>query len=172
MLTILTRKLCPLMTLAIATIGCGKKISEEGGSVTKPNRQNVQLPSTYVIQLDGTKFSRQNYTLPASTTFELPDRIQVKRGNPIGKTVEIAHNVSPYDSDDYDFMCTYKSTGSMSEMLLQKCVTFNGEYRDVDYGSPHLLDENEVIQIRFTGAAAPDLVVEAFYSMDWGIEQE
>ncbi len=170
MLTTWTRKLCPLITLAIATIGCGKKINEENSSSTRPVRQNVNLPSTYMIQLDGSKVSRNNYTLPAATTFELPDRIKVKRGNPIGKTVEIAHNISPYDGDDYDFMCTYKSTGSTSEMTLQKCVTFDGEYRDVDYYSPHLLDENEVIQIRFTGASALDLVVEAFYSMDWQVE--
>jgi hypothetical protein len=171
MLTMLTRKLCPLMTLAIATLGCGKKITEDSSKVTKPDRQNIQLPSSYMIQLDGSKDSRLSYELPAAANFEIPDRIKVKQGKPIGKTVEIAHNLNPYDSNQYDFKCTYKSIGSDLEMVLQKCATMNEDFSDIEYQLPQILDEKDIIQIRFTGPSASDLIVEAFYSMDWIIEQ-
>lgn len=170
MLTILTRKLCPLMSLAIATIGCGKKITEEK---SKPQNDTFgqTIPATYVIQLDGSQSSRKNYTLPADTQFEVPDRIKVRKGSTAGKTVEVAHNVSIYDNDDYDFKCTYKPSGNPLEMVLDKCVDYyNRDFGDVS-GQPFTLRKDQIIQMRFAGASAVDVIVEAIYSMDWVIEK-
>lgn len=170
MLTILTRKLCPLMSLAIATIGCGKKITEEQ---SKPQNTTLgqTIPSTYVIQLDGSQSSRKNYTLPADTKFEVSDKIKVRKGSTVGRTVEIAHNVSIYDNDDFDFKCIYKSSGNPVEMILDKCVDYyNRDYGDMT-GQIQTLRRGQIIQMRFAGPSAVDVIVEAVYSMDWVIEK-
>lgn len=170
MLTILTRKLCPLMSLAIATIGCGKKITEDKA---KPSTitQGAEIPSTYVIQIDGSQTSRKNYTLPADTQFEVPERIKIRRGSTTGKAVEIAHNVSIYDNDDYDFKCIYKPSGNPVEMILDKCLDYyDRDFGDVS-GQPFTMRKGEIIQMRFTGSSALDVIADAIYSMKWVIEK-
>lgn len=167
MLKMMTRKLCPLLSLAIATIGCGKKISD---AETKPGRttENQELPSAYVIRLDGTtKASRKNYFLTEDAQFKIPDRLLVRQGSTAGKIVEIAHDVNEFDSDDYSYKCMYKASPNPNEMILDKCV----DYDDDDFGdiSAHIftLYKNDIIQMRFAGAASTDLIVEAIYSMKW-----
>ncbi len=166
MLTMLTRKLCPLLSLAIATIGCGKKITD---AETKPGRtsENQELPSAYVIKLDGSQASRKNYYLTEDAQFKVPDRLLVRAGNTAGKIVEIAHDVNEYDSEDYFYKCSYKAAPNPNEMILDKCVDYDGD----DFGdvSNHVftLYKNRVLQMRFAGAPSADLIVEAIYSMNW-----
>lgn len=166
MLTTLTRKLCPLMSLAIATIGCGKKATEPDTQAAR-NTENQELPSAYVIKLDGSQTSRKNYAMPGDAQFKIPDRLVVRSGSTAGKIVEIAYDVNSYDSDDYQFKCTYVPSGSPSQMDLSSCVDYdNDDFGDV---SEHTftIRKNDLIQMRFTGAPASDLVVEAIYSMKW-----
>src|SRR3989344_3648406 len=68
MLLALARKICPILSLAIATVGCGKKISE---AQTEPARsiENQELPATYIIRLDGSESSSQTYILPRNASF-------------------------------------------------------------------------------------------------------
>lgn len=165
MLNVLTRKLCPLMTLAIATVGCGKKISD---SDTQPSHQtqNQELPSAYVIHLDGSSSSSKLYTMPRNGQFEIPERLKVRRGVTAGKSVELIFDANPYDMEDFQFKCTYRPL-SNSEMMLNNCVDYDGD----DFGNVtgHLfsLYKDDYIQIRFAGAAASDLSVEAVFNMSW-----
>jgi hypothetical protein len=154
------------MSLAIATIGCGKKI-EEADSKASQQTHNQVLPSTYVIQLDGAEASRKNYFMPKAAQFEIPDRLKVKHGNTAGRVVEIAYDVNQYDNDDFQFKCSYVASMNPSEMVLANCVDFDGDdFGNVD-GQEFTLRINDIIQLRFTGAASSDLVVEAIYSMEW-----
>lgn len=166
MLTTLTRKLCPLMTLAIATIGCGKKIGEPKSSPTRQNH-NQEIPAAYVIRLDGSSSSWKNYSMPKPTHFVVPDRLKVRSGNAAGKIVEIAHDVNPYDSDDFHVKCTYASSSSSKELVLTGCV----DYENDDFGDVSdfifRLEEGDLIQIRFKGANAADTIVDAVYTMEW-----
>ena len=166
MLHMLTRKLCPLLSLAIASIGCGKKIAE---TKTQPGliTENQELPSAYVIRLDGSQSSRKNYFLTEDAQFKIPDRLLVRQGSTAGKVVEIAHDVNEYDSNDYFYKCSYKASANPNEMILYKCVDYDGDnFGDV---SSHIFTQykNEIIQMRFSGAQASDLIVEAVYSMNW-----
>lgn len=166
MLTTLTRKLCPLMSLAIATIGCGKKVTDPEAQPAR-NTENQELPSAYVIKLDGSQSSRKDVKMAGDAQFKIPDRIVVRSGSTAGKIVEIAYDVNEYDSDDYQFKCTYVPSSSPSQMNLSSCVDYdNDDFGDV---SEHTftLHKNDLIQMRFTGAPASDLVVEAIYTMKW-----
>lgn len=166
MLTTLTRKLCPLLSLAMATIGCGKKL-EDAETKSRRSTENQELPSTYVIQLDGGQVYHKNYFLTESAQFKIPDRIRVRQGSTSGKVVEIAHDVNEYDGEDFFYKCSYKASANPNEMILDKCVDYDGD----DFGdvSNHIftLYKNEVVQMRFAGAPSADLIVEAIYSMNW-----
>jgi hypothetical protein len=166
MLITLTRKICPLMTLAIATIGCGKKITQADARPGN-STENQEIPSTFVIGLDGSSQSRKEVRLPESARFYIPDRLQVLSGNTNGKFVEIAYDVDEDDDDFYRFKCAYVSSINPYEMTLDKCVNDDEiDYGDVsNYEFP--LKRNAIIQMRFTGAPAQDLNVEAIYSMKW-----
>lgn len=166
MLLTLTRKLCPLMSLAIATIGCGKKIAEQK-TTTARLTENQELPSAYVIRLDGTEGSRKNYTIPRPTQFEIPERLKVRQGNTTNKIVEIAYDVNQFDSEDFQFKCMYVPSPNPSEMTLSKCVDYDGDDFGNVSGHKFALRFKDIVQMRFTGAPASDLVVEAIYSMNW-----
>lgn len=166
MLCKLIRKLCPLMSLAIATTGCGKKISDSSPKSSRQT-QNQELPSAYVIRLDGSQGSKKDYFMPLPTRFTIPDLVRVRAGSTSGKQVDIVYDANQYDSDDYQFKCTYIPASTPSEMRLKNCVDYDG----MDFGdvSSHVFNlyHNDVIQIRFSGAPAPDLIVDAVYSMKW-----
>jgi hypothetical protein len=166
MLTTLTRKLCPLLSLAIASLGCGKKITD---AQTQPgrSRDNQEIPSTYILRLDGPQVSRKIFFMPADVNFKVPDRLRVLTGQTAGKKVEISYEVNEYDHDDYQFKCIYNASHNPSEMILDKCV----DYHNYDFGevSGHTfgLRQNDAIEMKFTGGMTSDLVVDAIYSMKW-----
>ena len=167
MLTMLTRKLCPLMSLAIATIGCGKKISESDAAPARQT-ENQEMPSAYVIRLDGSDSSKKQYLMPLNTQFEVPDVIRVRSGSAINKVVEIAYDVNPYDSEDFQFKCVYKPAANpTSEMVREKCVNYDGDDFGNINGYRFTLYRNDIVEIKFAGAQAKDLSVEAIYSMRW-----
>ena len=167
MLSTLIRKLCPLLTIAVATVGCGKKIVDNNKIQNGRTTENQELPSVYVIRLDGRETSRKNYHLISDAQFNIPDRLFVRHGNTRGKIVEISHDVNEHDSEDYFYKCIYVPSIEPSEMILSKCV----DYDDDDFGdvsnNTFTLYKNDIIQMRFTGDRADDLVVEAVYSMNW-----
>jgi hypothetical protein len=166
MLTTLTRKLCPLLSLAIASLGCGKKIAD-AETQSGRSRDNQELPSTHVLRLDGSQVSRKLFFMPEDVNFKVPDRLRVLIGQTTGKQVEISYEVNEYDRDDFQFKCTYTASHNPSEMILDKCV----DYHDYDFGdvSGHTfgLRQNDAIEMKFTGANASDMVVDAIYSMKW-----
>lgn len=165
MLLALTRKFCPLLGFALATVGCGKKISE-AKSQPAHNTENQELPSTYIIQLNGNLQSSQTYTIPKNTLFRLPDRILVRSGTTRNKVVDIVYDVDPYDTDVFDFKCSYVASSNPSEMILNYCENDNGnDFYDTTTYFP--LKEGQKIMMKFSGASSPDLLVEAIYSMRW-----
>lgn len=154
------------MSLALATIGCGKKITE-GGSKPASNVQNVVLPSAYVIRLDGSESSRKQVRLPKNTQFEVPTKVKVRSGSTTNKSVEISFDVNPYDSDDFYFKCSYKSVPNETDLVLDRCVDYDGDYLGDVRGYVFTLYENDIIQSKFTGAPAQDLVTDAVFNMRW-----
>lgn len=166
MLNILTRKLCPLMSLAIATVGCGKKITEPIGSPVRQT-ENQELPSAYVLTLSGLEGSKKNYWLPGPAQFEIPSRLRVTKGSTSQKVVEVAFDVNEFDSDDFQFKCSYIPSSDPSEMRLRNCEDYDGNDFGNVSGHQFSLRTNDIIQIRFSGARAEDLEVNAIFSMNW-----
>jgi hypothetical protein len=154
------------MTLAIATVACGKKITESKPA-SQRQTENQVTPRTYILQLDGGVASIKNYSMPRAAKFEIPERLKVRRGSTAGKAVEVAYDVNEYDSDDIQFRCTYVPSSNPAELVLDRCVDYDGDDFGDLTGHEFSLRVSDVIQLRFTGAPARDLVVEAVYAMDW-----
>jgi len=152
------------MSLAIATIGCGKKVTEAD---TQPaqDTQNQAPSSSYVIRLDGSQASRKTVRFDRGARAILPDQIIVRAGSSTGKNVEIAYDVNEYDSDDYSFKCTYSASSNPSIMNVTKCVDYDGEDMGDMTADEYPIRKGEVVQIRFSGAAASDMIVDAIYSI-------
>jgi hypothetical protein len=166
MLTSFARKICPLITLAIATMSCGKKIQDPNPAPSRKT-ENQTIPSTYIIKLDGAEASRKNYFMPEYGQFEIPDRLKVRSGVTTNKVVEIAYEVNKYEDDDFQFKCIYVASSNQSEMILSDCVDYDGDSFGNMSGHIFGLRKDDIIQLRFTGAQAQDLVVEVIYSMSW-----
>lgn len=167
MLTALTRKLCPFVSLAIATVGCGKKITDPESQGARQT-ENQELPSAYVLRLDGSETSRKNFPMVRSANFRIPDKLKVREGNTSGRIVEIAYDVNPYDSEDYEFKCSYIASANPSEMVLTSCVNYdNDDYGDVS-NEEFRLYKDDLMQMRFADSAPRNgFIVEAVFSMKW-----
>jgi hypothetical protein len=164
MLATLTRKLCPILSLTIITIGCGKKIGQE--ETTGQITPHQDISSAFVMRLDSKQSNIKNYSLIADAQFIVPDRLIVRSGSATGKIIEIAHDVNEFDNSDFYFKCVYIPAPNPSEMMLKKCVNYN----DDDFGdvsnNTFTLYKNNVLQIKLSGASG-ELTVDAIYSMGW-----
>lgn len=166
MLRTLTRKLCPLMSLAIVTVGCGKKIQEPKAEPTRQSH-NQEISSIYKLVLNGSEASYKNYTLPKSAQFEIPKLINVVEGLSEGKKIEIAFDVDEFDSNDFHFKCSYVSSPSqVTFMVLSGCEDYDGYRFDVDQ-QIFPQRKGSILQIRFAGSTGKDLSVEAVFGMTW-----
>ncbi len=166
MLSKFKQKLCPLLSLALATMSCGKKASQES-STSAQNRQNQELPSAYIIRLDGSEGSRKQVKLSGPANFEVPATLKVRSGDTVGKSIEISYDVSEQSSERYQFKCSYKPALDPAEFALSYCADqANNDFGNVS-GQLFTLYKDDIIQIKFTGARSSDLIVEAIYSMKW-----
>lgn len=166
MLKTLSRKIFPMMSLAIVTVACGKKI-EEQKKASVEQTHNQEMSSVYSLRLDGSESSRKSYVLPKAAQFQIPQRIRVHSGSPLNKLVEIAFDVNEFDHDDFHFKCSYKGKNSINdEMILSHCEDYDGYAFDVDR-QIFPQRKGSIIQIRFAGPSASDMVVEAVFGMTW-----
>lgn len=168
MLTLLTRKLCPLLSLAVVTIGCGKKINEGKGSSANQTTQNQERPSTYILRLDGrTETSKQYKTPQYVRRFQIPEELVVRSGNPQGVEVQVAYQVDEEYDDFYNYRCNYIASANPTRMVLKECVDID----DYNYGDVSnqwfSLDQDEIIQLKFVNDKSNNVVVDIIYNMEW-----
>lgn len=166
MLTSFTRKLCPLLSLAIATIGCGKKISETD---SKPANtiENSETSSRYVLRFDSSNGNRSQFLAPRDAQFYVPSKVQVFSGSTAGRVLEISYNVNEYDSDYYDFKCTYKPSVTPGEMKLDDCFNDRGSFGSSTLEYEFTILEDQIIEMNLTGGQTSDFIADISYLMDW-----
>ena len=166
MLSHFARKLCPIMTLALATVSCGKKIGDKDASPSS-STQNQERPSAYVLQIDSSISSKTYYDLPQNARFSVPTRIKVREGASITTTVEVRYQANPYDSEDYQFKCTYTGTAA-TDLKLIGCVDYDndslGNISEQIFG----LYRRDLIELKFVARPTSEkTVVDSIHSMVW-----
>lgn len=170
MLSILTKRLCPLMSLALA-FGCGKKIndpkSSDGERVTPG--QTTELSSTLSLQINETVSAITSYDLAKNAWFNLPSTLKVIEGTAIGKRVKIYYNL--VKANDYEFHCFYKSTNTAKTLAFEKCESKEGaeiisRVSDLE-NSDFPMDKNTKIQMQLLNGTGSGLIIESTYQVDW-----
>lgn len=163
MLTIFSRKLCPLLSLALATMGCGKKIAE-GSSESAKIVQNQEIPNALVVKLSPEE-SKKTYSIPRNANIFLPDALWVRGGDPSGKTIVISYNLKDAADESFDYKCTYTASGPSTKMPLKSCVNSYGEsFMDVSrFDFP--INYGRFIRLELQGSTG--LSVDAVYTVDW-----
>jgi hypothetical protein len=166
MLETWTKKFCPLLTLALTAVGCGKKLGEADGQSAKQT-ENQERPSTYVLQIDGNQNQTKQFFAPSAARFEIPRRLNLVAGSSTGNEVEVAFNVSIYDEEDFDYLCIYKPQTGKKDFYLTKCIDYNFEDLGEIQGQAFSIYAQEIIQMNLKGANTSDLSVQAIFKMHW-----
>ena len=171
MLSIFTKRLCPLMSLAIA-FGCGKKINDPKTTADNANCatcQTAELPSNITLQIDEAASASKSYLFPKLAYLKLPLALSVVQGSAIGKRVKIYYNV--YKTGEYEFHCNYKSTTDATKLAWEKCEdSYGRDYitnaADLQVGNIPL-DKDNSIKMQLTNSTGAGLKIEAKYQVDW-----
>lgn len=170
MLSFLSKRLCPLMSLALA-FGCGKKINDPATSdVNRTGQtQTTELPSVLTIQLQEAVASFKTYQLSRNAWFNLPDKLTVKAGNGTGKRVTIFYNL--LTNGDYEFRCHYKSVTSATQLNFENCessdqvqiVSNVADLEKMDFP----MDKGSAVKVQLNNPTAGGLIIDSTYLVEW-----
>ena len=170
MLSLLSRKLCPLMSLALA-LGCGKKINDPSTSdVSRTNQtQTTELPSVLVLKIDEVLANSFTYQMPKNAWFNLPQKLNVRKGNSAGKRVKIYYNL--LSNGEYEFQCNYKTITINSQMEFENCTSSDGvvivantsDLERMDFP----MDRGSSIRMQLNSPSQSGLIIEASYLVEW-----
>lgn len=169
MLSNLAKKLCPLMSLALA-FGCGKKINDpETTDANSRPPQTQELPAELTIQIIEAISPFKTFLLPENGWFKLPTKLLAKEGNAIGKKVKIFYNL--LSSGEYEFHCSYRSTVKVTELAFENCQSSDG--LEIISNSEDLesmffpMVEDTSIKVQLTNPTGTGMKIESAYIVDW-----
>jgi len=169
MLSTLTKRLCPLMSLALA-FSCGKKINDPeatGGGNTQG--QNQELPAVLTLQVNEVVSPTKQYLLPRNAWFKLPTKLLAIEGNAAGKKVQIYYNL--LNSGDYEFQCSYRSVASATELPFVNCESSDGLEiisNPTDLESMVFpMDKSTSVKVQLTNPTGTGMKIDSSYRVDW-----
>jgi hypothetical protein len=168
MLAILTKRLCPLMSLALA-FGCGKKINDPETNSGSTQAQNQELPAVVTVQVDEVVSPITMYALSENAWFKLPTKLRAIQGSAAGRKIKIYYNL--LNSGEYEFNCSYSSISSVTEMPFDKCESSDG--RELISNNTDLsnmvfpMDKGSSIKMQLTNPAGTGLKIDSTYLVDW-----
>jgi hypothetical protein len=164
MLNFVSKKLCPFLTVAIASLGCGKQITEDTSESARII-QNQELPNSLILNLDSQNGLRLDYEIPQNANIVMPETLLVSMNNTDFKQVTIKYNLDPI-SEEYDYECTYGSSTSLNELTLKKCLDYFGEIitSTSDFELPIYFQKTIRMEL---STPQVNLNVKAVYLVDW-----
>jgi hypothetical protein len=170
MLSFLSKRLCPLMSLALA-FGCGKKINDPATSDLNRTEQTqtTELPAVLTIQLQEAAATFKTYQLTKNAWFNLPTKLNVRAGDATGKRVKIYYNL--LSNGDYEFLCNYKSVSTPSQLNFENCLSSDqiqivsnvNDLEKMDFP----MDKGSSVKVQLTNPSAGGLVIDSTYRVDW-----
>ena len=170
MLSILTKRLCPLMSLALA-FGCGKKINDpEATSGNNQTQSQVQeLPAVLTLQLNEAISPIKMYELPKNAWFKLPTKLLAVEGSAQSKKVKIYYNL--LSNGEYEFNCSYRSLTSITELAFEKCESSGGleiisNPKDLE-GMVFPMDKGSSVKLQLTNPTSSGMKINSAYTVDW-----
>lgn len=167
MLSMLTRRLCPLMSLALA-FGCGKKINDPKSTDVNRTSQNQELPAVLTLQLNASESPQTSYKLPRNAWFKLPATLRAANGNPVGARVKIFYNLASDGS--YEFHCYYQGVNAV-QLDFERCesqdnieiISNSEDLESMDFP----MDKETWVRMQLTDGSASSLHIDSIYLVDW-----
>ncbi|MGE3609065.1 MAG: hypothetical protein AB7I27_05715 [Bacteriovoracaceae bacterium] len=164
MLRFVRRKLCPFISLALA-IGCGKKIADTNGSMTRSS-ETQQRSSTWVLRLDTSFGISKIFDVPQNGVTQIPENLKVQN-NGQGKQVKITYKFDSRFPEDFALACLYKSINDPTLLSLVNCKNSDG----ADVGDVSTFElalyYTQQIKMELVGSSTTGLVIDSHYSVDW-----
>lgn len=164
MLRNVTRKLCPFISLALA-IGCGKKITDSSGDVTRSSEAQNRS-SSWILRLETANGPSKVFEIPQNGNSHIPEALKVQ-ANGTGRKVKMTYHFDPEFPDDFSLECTYSSVDNPYLLTLEKCLNVNG----VNVGDVSNFEltfyYTQKIKMELVGSPVTGLVIDSFYSVDW-----
>ncbi len=169
MLSILKKRLCPLVSLAIA-FGCGKKINDPASApVINHSAQMQELPSTLTLEVNSANSTETSYLLQRNAWFKLPSHLIAKNASAVGKTVKVYYNLDT--NNHYEFHCLYSSSVQAAELSFDKCqtsddVTIISNVDDLEK-MDFPMDKGTSIKMQILNQAGNKIKIDSSYIVDW-----
>jgi hypothetical protein len=167
MRTKMTLKLCPLLSILICVMSCGKKANESTSSDISGDIQEQEPSANLILELDTTNSRTKTYKLKRDGVFTLPDRLTIRNGHLPGRKVSIKLNLDAINHSIYTLKCEYVTSDFQpNQMDVETC------YDDVgteigNYTTEVLpMHKGKLIQMELIGAYSPASAF-AYFNVDW-----
>lgn len=158
----MNRKLCPVFSLLLSFVSCGKHATDKN-EVSSPNIQNQEPSANLILELNTAVSSSTLYTFNRPGLLTIPDRLKIKAGSLLGRKVSLTFNITDSDS----MKCVYQtSTAQPQEMDVVSC--YDDANNDLGNATVEQLpmQKNQKITMKLEGTLTPADVF-AYFSVDW-----
>lgn len=163
----MTLKLCPLLSLLLTVVSCGKKATSSDTAEEKPRVDNQVPASNLILELDTSKGKTLNFKVPRNGTFAIPDMLRIKSGSLPGRKVSVTYDINPKDPADFAIQCDYVTSSDEPELMdVETCYDIDG----VDIGNyttePLPMHANYNIKMELQGGNTLARIF-AYFTVEW-----
>jgi len=164
MLKVLNKKICPILTIALATLGCGKQITEDSPEEINVV-ENQELPAALVINLNSNDNQSTLYEIPQNANIVMPDYLKISGPDSKTKTVVISYNYD-VESQLFDYQCVYKSIPNQVDLFLYNCNDNYGSTLSEVTNFEFPIYYAKFIKVELI-EKTQDISVSAIFNVDW-----
>lgn len=164
MLYRLAKKICPFVTLTLATIGCGKQITEEASENARII-ENQEIPSSLVVEINTNEGLMKLQQIPRNGNVIMPEVIYATNSESTYRMVTLTYNYE-LDSGKFDYECLYESKNSTLELVLKNCKDYFGEMitSATDFEFPIYYTKNIKMELK---TPSSNNTFKAIFFVDW-----
>lgn len=166
MLNSLNSKICPILTLMVTLVGCGKNVKDTQADALV-TAQNQATTDNVILEVNGAISSSSYYTIPRNGITTLPDKIKVTKGTVGSKKVVITYNIVPEDQAIYEFKCDYTGNSGSTDLYLNTCSdSYGGNFGDVS-GAQFPMDAKKLIKMQISGSGNTGVSLNTQFTFNW-----
>lgn len=163
MLNSMNLKICPLLTLMITMVGCGKNVKDTKADALV-TAQNQATSENIIVEFNG---APSFYTIPKNGITTLPEKIKIVKGSMGSKKATLIYNVLPEDHGIYEFKCDYTGNTGSADLYLSSCSdSYGGNFGDVS-GAQFPMDAKKLIKMQVSGSGNTGIVLNTQFTFDW-----
>jgi hypothetical protein len=163
----MTLKLCPLLSLLLTVVSCGKKATSSGTDEENPRIDNQVPASNLILEFDTSKGKTLNYKVPKNGTFALPDMLKIKNGSLPGRKISITYDINPTNPADFAIQCDYVTSSVEPDLMdVETCYDVDGNDIGNYTSEPLPMHANYLVKMELQGANSLARIF-AYFTVEW-----